>query len=173
MSSPEKRVRIAIHQPHYVPWLGYLDRMLKADLFIVLDHVQFERRNYQNRTTIRLAGKAKLLTVPVVQLSQTESIVDKRVDNAEQGSRAWGNAGLRDRKRESDRCLDIDGCSRSLLSAHPEWLLPAPRRRAEAHLLPWPASMRGALATTARDAAPRTRRCCRARRRHAGWRARL
>ena len=81
---------IAIHQPHYVPWLGYLDRMVKADLFIVLDHVQFERRNYQNRTMIRLEGEGRWLTVPVVQLSQKERIVDKRVDNSEEGSRAWG-----------------------------------------------------------------------------------
>ena len=81
---------IAIHQPHYVPWLGYLDRMVKADLFVVLDHVQFERRNFQNRTTIRLEGQPKLLTVPVVQVSQKECIVDKRVDNSADGGRDWG-----------------------------------------------------------------------------------
>ena len=81
---------VAIHQPHYVPWLGYLDRMAKADLFIVLDHVQFERRNYQNRTAIRLEDQDKWLTVPVVQLSQKERIIDKQVDNSEGGSRAWG-----------------------------------------------------------------------------------
>ena len=41
---------VAIHQPCYLPWLGYLQRMAQADLFVVLDHVQFERANYQNRT---------------------------------------------------------------------------------------------------------------------------
>jgi len=81
---------VAIHQPHYVPWLGYLDRMARADVFIVLDHVQFERRNYQNRTMIRLEDESRWLTVPVVQLSQKETIVDKLVDNTETGSRAWG-----------------------------------------------------------------------------------
>ena len=81
---------IAIHQPHYVPWLGYLDRMAKADLFILLDHVQFERRNFQNRTTIRLEGQPKLLTVPVVQVSQKETILEKRVDNSDDGGRDWG-----------------------------------------------------------------------------------
>ena len=30
---------VAIHQPHYLPWLGYLQRMAQADLFVVLDHV--------------------------------------------------------------------------------------------------------------------------------------
>jgi hypothetical protein len=81
---------VAIHQPHYVPWLGYLDRMARSDLFIILDHVQFERRNYQNRTMIRLEGEEKWLTVPVVQLSQKERIIDKRIDNSEGGTRAWG-----------------------------------------------------------------------------------
>ena len=51
---------VAIHQPTFVPWLGYLDRMLRSDLFVILDHVQFERRNYQNRTLIRLEDEAKL-----------------------------------------------------------------------------------------------------------------
>ena len=81
---------VAVHQPHYVPWLGYLDRMVKSDLFIVLDHVQFERRNYQNRTKIKLEGEGRWLTVPVVQVSQKETILEKQVDNTEEGSRAWG-----------------------------------------------------------------------------------
>lgn len=81
---------VAIHQPNYFPWLGYLDRMAKADLFVILDHVQFERRNYQNRTSILLEGEPRWLTVPVVQLSQKEKIIDKGVDNSEGGSREWG-----------------------------------------------------------------------------------
>lgn len=81
---------VAVHQPHYIPWLGYLDRMIKADVFVILDHVQFERRNFQNRTTILLEGEGKLLTVPVVQVSQKETILEKAIDNSETGSRQWG-----------------------------------------------------------------------------------
>ena len=83
---------VAIHQPCFAPWLGYLDRMMRSDLFVILDHVQFERRNYQNRTLIRNEDEAKWLTVPVVQLSQKETILEKRVDNPEDisGARWWG-----------------------------------------------------------------------------------
>ena len=82
---------VAIHQPNFLPWLGYFDRMVNADLFVLLDHVQFERRNYQNRAQIRLEDEARWLTVPVVQLSQKERIVEKRVDNPEgDGPRWWG-----------------------------------------------------------------------------------
>jgi hypothetical protein len=83
---------VAIHQPTFFPWLGYFDRMDASDLFVILDHVQFERRNYQNRTLIRLEDESRWLTVPVVQLSQKEKIVDKRVDNPADltGNRWWG-----------------------------------------------------------------------------------
>jgi len=80
---------VAIHQPHFLPWLGYLHRMAQADLFVLLDHVQFERRNYQNRTLIRMDGEARWLTVPVVQRSQKERIVDKEVDNRTDGAKWW------------------------------------------------------------------------------------
>ena len=79
---------VAIHQPHYLPWLGYLHRMAQVDLFIVLDHVQFERRNYQNRGRIRLDGRAHWLTGPVLQRSQKERILDKTIDNGD--PRPWG-----------------------------------------------------------------------------------
>ena len=78
-------MRVAIHQPHYLPWLGYLHRMAAADLFVVLDHVQFERGNYQNRTQVRVNGAPHWLTVPLVQRSQKERILEKRID----ASRDW------------------------------------------------------------------------------------
>lgn len=80
---------VTVHQPHFMPWLGYLHRMAKADLFVILDHVQFERRNYQNRTMILVNGEPRWLTVPVVQRSQKERIVEKEIDNGLEGTSRW------------------------------------------------------------------------------------
>src|SRR5688572_17153584 len=82
-------MKVAIHQPHFLPWLGYLHRMAQVDAFVLLDHVQFERRNYQNRTMIRLEDEARWLTVPVVQRSQKERIIDKEVDHRLDGAKWW------------------------------------------------------------------------------------
>jgi len=82
-------MKVAIHQPHFLPWLGYLHRMAQADLFVLLDHVQFERRNYQNRTMIRMNDEPRWLTVPVVQNSQKEGIVEKQIDNRVDGAKWW------------------------------------------------------------------------------------
>jgi hypothetical protein len=71
---------VAAHQPIFMPWLGYLDKMHQADLFIIMDDVQFARRDYQNRTRIRLGDMAHWLTVPVQQHSQQEIINEKLID---------------------------------------------------------------------------------------------
>lgn len=81
---------VAAHQPHFLPWLGYFDKMRKADLFILVDHVQFERQNYQNRTLIKTGEDARWITVPVRQASRDERILDKLVDNTGNGRHRWG-----------------------------------------------------------------------------------
>jgi len=57
---------VTIHQPQYLPWLGYFDKIQKADIFIVLDNVQFKKNEWQNRNRIRTAQGWQWLTVPVL-----------------------------------------------------------------------------------------------------------
>jgi hypothetical protein len=56
---------VAIHQPNYVPWLGYFSKIAHADAFIFLDDAQYTTNSYINRAQIDAAGVAKWLTVPV------------------------------------------------------------------------------------------------------------
>ncbi|MBI2384755.1 MAG: WbqC family protein [Elusimicrobia bacterium] len=80
---------VAAHQPNFIPWLGYFDKMSKADLFIVVDHVQMERQSYQNRVRIKTGAGERWITVPVVQESRSERIMDKRIDNSRSGRFRW------------------------------------------------------------------------------------
>ena len=99
---------VTIHQPCYLPWAGYLQRMAQADVFVLLDHVQFERSNYQNRTRIRVKSgapsglpdyEARWLTVPVLQRSQKERILDKEIDNRGDPRRLWSTVQLETLRR--------------------------------------------------------------------------
>jgi hypothetical protein len=58
-------VKLAIHQPHYLPWLGYLAKWAAADAFVFLDTVQYEKNGWQNRNRIKTAAGPRWLTVPV------------------------------------------------------------------------------------------------------------
>jgi len=74
-------VIVAAHQPHYLPWLGYLDKLAKADLFVVMDDLQYEAQNFQNRQRVKLAAGASWLTVPLHHGTQADRICDKQIDN--------------------------------------------------------------------------------------------
>ncbi|MFH1259478.1 MAG: WbqC family protein [Elusimicrobiota bacterium] len=56
---------IAIHQPQYLPYLGYFDKLVKADIFVLLDDVQFKKNEWQNRNRIKTVEGWQYLTVPV------------------------------------------------------------------------------------------------------------
>ena len=59
---------VVIHQPDFLPWLGFFDRLLAADLFIVLDHVQFvsgTSRSWTHRDKIKTPQGARWLSLHV------------------------------------------------------------------------------------------------------------
>lgn len=57
---------IAIHQPQYLPWLGYFDKLDQCDVFCLLDTVQYKKNEYQNRNRIKTDKGWQWLTVPVM-----------------------------------------------------------------------------------------------------------
>ncbi|MBI2204637.1 MAG: WbqC family protein [Candidatus Rokubacteria bacterium] len=58
-------MKVAIHQPHYLPWLGYFAKWAAADVFVLLDTVQYEKNGWQNRNRIKTRDGARWLTIPV------------------------------------------------------------------------------------------------------------
>jgi hypothetical protein len=57
----------AIHQPNFVPWLGYFYKIAHCDLFIILDDVQFTKNSFINRNRIKTPQGQLWLTLPVEQ----------------------------------------------------------------------------------------------------------
>ena len=56
---------VSVHQPQYLPWLGYFDKIDRADAFVLLDTVQYKKNEWQNRNRIKTAQGPQWLTVPV------------------------------------------------------------------------------------------------------------
>lgn len=84
---------ITIHQPEHLPWLGFFHKMAQADLFVILDTVQFEKNNWQNRNKlIDREGSPFWVTVPVNIKGHLESTInDIRIDNNQAWQRKyWG-----------------------------------------------------------------------------------
>jgi len=77
-----REVICAIHQPQYLPWLGYFDKIDRADVFVLLDTVQYKKNEWQNRNRIKTATGAQWLTVPVCY-HYPELIKDVTINNRE------------------------------------------------------------------------------------------
>lgn len=58
---------VAIHQPTFFPWLGYFDKIIRSDIFIMLDDVQFPKTNgtWLNRVQLLVSGEPRWVTAPV------------------------------------------------------------------------------------------------------------
>ena len=55
----------SIHQPAYIPWLGYFDKLSKSDIHIFFDDAEYSKNNLFNRNKIKTPQGAIWLTVPI------------------------------------------------------------------------------------------------------------
>ena len=79
-------MKIAINQPAFMPWPGYLDRIARVDHFVMMDAVQFERGSFINRNRIKTQHGAHWFTVPVKLKGHTQNrICDVPIDD----TRRW------------------------------------------------------------------------------------
>ena len=56
---------VVIHQPDFMPYLGFFDRLLKAELYVVFDNVQYVRgsRAWTSRDKIKTSKGEKWISV--------------------------------------------------------------------------------------------------------------
>ncbi len=71
---------VAIHQPQYIPWAGYMNKIANADAFVFLDIVQFKKNEWQNRNRIKTSTGWQWLTVPV-SYHYPERILEIEINN--------------------------------------------------------------------------------------------
>ena len=62
----DKKV-IGIHQPNYLPWLGYFYKIFQSDIFIFLDDAQYSNEGMHNYTYIKTQVGSFRLKYPVLQ----------------------------------------------------------------------------------------------------------
>ncbi len=75
-------MRVVILQPGYLPWLGFFEQLQRADIFVIYDDVQFNRRGWRNRNRIKSPDGPIWITVPVIQKGRFgEKMCDVRIDN--------------------------------------------------------------------------------------------
>ena len=74
---------ISIHQPGYLPWLGFFHKMICSDEFVIFDDVQFGKNSFDNRNKIKTPNGPIWLTVPIITAGKSKEtmINTAQIDN--------------------------------------------------------------------------------------------
>ncbi len=74
-------MKIGIHQPNYIPWLGYFKKITASDVFVFFDNVQMPGgKSLVSRNAIKTDRGRQWLTVPVRD-KLTSQISDVRISD--------------------------------------------------------------------------------------------
>jgi len=66
---------VAIIQSSYIPWKGFFDIINAVDEFVMLDNVQYTRRDWRNRNKIKSPAGTTWLTIPVKIKGKYEQLI--------------------------------------------------------------------------------------------------
>ncbi|MFH1210926.1 MAG: WbqC family protein [archaeon] len=95
---------MAAHQPNFLPYLGFFDKMMNSDVFVIRDEVLFVERDFHHRNKIRINGndnvnspQCKWLKVPVDMVY--DYIMHQGIKHGVvQKKKSWNNELLREIK---------------------------------------------------------------------------
>jgi len=68
---------VSIHQPECFPWLGFLDKASRSDVFVLLDCVQYVKGSFQNRNKLRTRRGWDWVTVPVAMRDRSTKLISE------------------------------------------------------------------------------------------------
>jgi hypothetical protein len=98
---------LTAHQPAYLPWMGYFDKIARADVFVFLDTVQFEKNSFINRNRIKTPHGVQWLTVPVRHKGHlTDTLRNTEVEY----SRPWAQSHLKSVRMNYARARFFESC---------------------------------------------------------------
>ena len=80
---------LTIHQPEFMPWLGFFDKINLSDTVVLLDNVQYRNKYFQNRNKIKGVNGEVWINVPIIRNGKTRNIgliKDIQINNNENWS---------------------------------------------------------------------------------------
>ena len=81
-----KFISVAIHQPDYLPWLGFFQKINLADIYVVQDDCIASKGNWGSRVQVKGNSGPIWLTVPFFKKNKSSQLVKEvQIDD----SKTW------------------------------------------------------------------------------------
>lgn len=69
-------MKVAIHQPNYLPYLGFFEKTKQADVLVLLNTVQYPNGSVTNRMKIKTKESTMWLTIPIEKKHYSKPITE-------------------------------------------------------------------------------------------------
>jgi hypothetical protein len=69
---------VFVHQPEYIPWIGFFDKLARCDVFVIYDDAQYVHGGYHNRNRVRTSKGWRWITIPIMH-NHPQMIKDVRI----------------------------------------------------------------------------------------------
>lgn len=86
---------VTIHQPEHLPCLGFFNKMAKADVFVILDSVQYRKNYFQNRNKIIGSNGVQFVSIPVKTKGHMDTDIAHTEISTMGGNAKWKEKYLR------------------------------------------------------------------------------
>jgi hypothetical protein len=99
-----KKIIVSAHQPNFMPYLGFFDKMQKSDIFVIRDEVLYLKKEYHNRNRIKIQShdpnmpNSKWLNVPIKNSNNYIMHIEIKKNTQIKNKRFWNEQILNDIK---------------------------------------------------------------------------
>jgi hypothetical protein len=74
-------MNVTIHQPYFVPYIGFFSKVFKSDVLVLYDTAQYVKNRLDNRNYINYKNQKKLLTVPIAKHMSFKPLSEVLISN--------------------------------------------------------------------------------------------
>lgn len=76
-----KNIKVCIHQPDFIPYFGFFNKISKSDIFVIMDNVQLSKSGWTHRDKIKTKHGAEWLTIPLKKIILKQRINEVQISN--------------------------------------------------------------------------------------------
>ena len=73
-------LKVAIHQPNFLPYMGFFHKLTLADAFVIMDNTQYDKK-FTNRNKIIVPNNWTWITIPINKSDKFSLNKDVRINN--------------------------------------------------------------------------------------------
>lgn len=77
MNEGVAKVKLAIMQPYFLPYIGYFQLMAAVDVFVIYDRIKYTKKGWINRNRMLRNGRDELFTLPLSKASDSCDIIER------------------------------------------------------------------------------------------------